>query len=341
MINLRFHIVSIVAIFLALAIGMFAGSTLLDRATVDVLKGRQKSLDTRNAELRAESDALRAEIAARNAGNDAFGTNVLPELVPGLLTDRPVLLLAARGIDEDVVRTLQSNIRDAGASPLGIVWLDTRADLDNADVRAQVASVLGDETTADAAKSTIVSSIAEGLVAAAAPVETADTSSSDGAEAGTPSVDPSLDVLSKLVDADVVDWESPNDGEPGSRTLPDGGLNLVFLGGEGSEMRPSRILVPLIRAVAADVPGVVVGEVRTPRTPAEAVDDDGVPERGAFVDPLRADDDLASQVVTVDDVDEPFGRLALVLALGELPAITSGAYGMAASATAPFPTPSG
>ncbi|NLA37006.1 MAG: copper transporter, partial [Actinobacteria bacterium] len=49
MINLRFHIVSIVAVFLALAIGILTGSTLLDRATIEVLQDRQTSLDNRNA----------------------------------------------------------------------------------------------------------------------------------------------------------------------------------------------------------------------------------------------------------------------------------------------------
>ena len=35
MINLRYHIVSITAVFLALGIGLTLGSTFLDRVTVD------------------------------------------------------------------------------------------------------------------------------------------------------------------------------------------------------------------------------------------------------------------------------------------------------------------
>lgn len=344
MINLRFHIVSIVAIFLALAIGMFAGSTLLDRATVDVLKGRQASLDQRNADLRAENDALRSAIDARAAGDEAFGDQVLAELLPDTIEERPVLLLAARGIDEDSVRALQSSVRDAGGAPLGIVWFDTRVDLDNAEVAEQVAGVLGVDAPDDRVKEAVVDEIAAGLIASAASSEEpgAEDPTADPTDVTTTTApDPSLDVLSALVDADLIDWESPNEGEPGARTLPNGDLDLVFLGGEGSELRPGRILVPLLRAVGERVPGVVVGEIRDPRTPIEAIDEDDVPARGAFVDPLREDDDLSARLITVDCVDEPFGRLAVVLALGELPTLTSGSYGIAPSAAQPFPTPSG
>ena len=38
MINLRYHIVSIVAVFLALGIGVLMGSTIVDRAIVSTLR---------------------------------------------------------------------------------------------------------------------------------------------------------------------------------------------------------------------------------------------------------------------------------------------------------------
>lgn len=339
MINLRFHIVSIVAIFLALAIGLFAGSTLLDRATVDVLKGRQKSLDQRNADLRDENDRLRAAIQASVPGTQSFGDQVLPELLPDTITERPVLILAARGVDEDVVRGLQTSVRDAGGAPLGIVWFDARVDLDNADAAGQVATALGIDAPTDKVKPAIVTEIAKGLISAGTPL--ADSPATPDVTTTTVAPDPSLDVLARLVDADLVDWESPNEGEPGARTLPAGGLDLVLLSGEGSELRPGRIMVPLIRALATRLTGVIVGEVRNPRTPIEAIDQDDVPARGTFVDPLRSDEGLSGRLITVDDVDEPFGRLAVILSLGELPALASGAYGVAESATQPFPTPSG
>lgn len=354
MINLRFHIVSIVAIFLALAIGMLAGSTLLDRATVDVLQGRQRSLDARNTELRAENDELRAAIDAETPGGAAFGNDVISTLVPGLLTDSPVLVIAVRGIDEDTVRATQAAIRDAGGSPLGIVWLDERLDLDVPDTARQVAASLGLEPAPGREKQAIVGELAGALEAASVVTTTTTTTTTApplpggptapdtpgaGDDTTVPGDDPALTLFSRLVDADLVDWESPTEGEPGSRTLPAGGLDVVVLSGEGASLRPGRIVYPLIRSLASRTRGVLVGEVRRPRTLLDAVDEEGVPVRGSFVDPLRADDDLAARIITVDNVDEPFGRLAAVLALAELPSVTSGSYGIAASAEQPFPTP--
>ena len=47
MINFRFHIVSLIAVFLALALGVVMGSTVIDRAIVDGLHDR---IDRRRAE---------------------------------------------------------------------------------------------------------------------------------------------------------------------------------------------------------------------------------------------------------------------------------------------------
>lgn len=363
MINLRFHIVSIVAIFLALAIGMLAGSTLLDRATVDVLKGRQRSLDARNAELRVENDELRAALDAREPADAAFGSEVLPGLLPGTLDDGPVLLLATRGIDEESVRAVQSAIRYAGGAPLGIVWFDSRVDLDDAGAVAKVAEALDIESDGDGGdlRDAVVAEITGGLVVAGGPATTTTTTTTTttvpfapsipgatppatepAAEASSPSAqadEQALTVLSALVDADLVDWESPNEGEPGSRTLPNGGLDIVVLSGEGSELDPDQLIVPLVSALADRLAGVVVGEVRRPRTEVESVESEDVPVRGAFVDRFRTSEDLDGRLVTVDDVDSPFGRLALVLALAQLPEVGAGDYGIAPTAERPFPSP--
>ena len=44
MINFRFHLVSLTAVFLALGIGIAVGATVVDRATVDFLETRLKGV---------------------------------------------------------------------------------------------------------------------------------------------------------------------------------------------------------------------------------------------------------------------------------------------------------
>ncbi len=48
MINFRFHVVSLIAIFLALALGVVIGAGVIDRGVVDALDSR---LDTRRVEV--------------------------------------------------------------------------------------------------------------------------------------------------------------------------------------------------------------------------------------------------------------------------------------------------
>jgi len=355
MINLRFHIVSIVAVFLALAIGILTGSTLLDRATVEVLQGRQRSLDSRNGELRTENDQLRSVVRQRTEALTAFGADALPGIIDGVITDSPVLFVAMRGIDEDSVRAAQSAVRDAGGSPLGIVWFDARFDLDDPAALAAIADVLDASGADKKLRATIIDRIAEGLAASAddsafllptttttstAPaVEDLDPNITVPIEGTAPAVDdPSLSVLSQLADADLIDWESASDGEPGARTLPAGGLEVVLVSGEGAELSPSRLVYPLARALSAQTPGLVVGEVRSPRTDLDVLDANDVPVRGALVDELRGDDVVSGQLITIDNLDEPFGRLSLVLSLADLPDSSSGAYGVADSADQAFPT---
>ena len=63
MINLRYHIVSITAVFLALGIGVAMGSTLIQRATIDTLENRLDDQKQRLEETDAENERLEAELA--------------------------------------------------------------------------------------------------------------------------------------------------------------------------------------------------------------------------------------------------------------------------------------
>ena len=55
MIDFRYHVVSIVAVFLALALGLFLGSTTLQGRVFDDLKGRVHSETRTNDQLRSPS----------------------------------------------------------------------------------------------------------------------------------------------------------------------------------------------------------------------------------------------------------------------------------------------
>ena len=55
MINFRYHIVSLIAVFLALAIGVIMGSAVIDRAIVNRLEDQQTSLERRIGDVLAQA----------------------------------------------------------------------------------------------------------------------------------------------------------------------------------------------------------------------------------------------------------------------------------------------
>ena len=55
MINIRYHVISLVAVFLALAIGVVAGSTVVQRSVVDNLKSTQGHIEKNLDDLEAKN----------------------------------------------------------------------------------------------------------------------------------------------------------------------------------------------------------------------------------------------------------------------------------------------
>ena len=63
MINFRFHLVSLVAVFLALAVGVVMGYGVLGQPTVETLENRIDTVEANADARRAENDLLKADIA--------------------------------------------------------------------------------------------------------------------------------------------------------------------------------------------------------------------------------------------------------------------------------------
>ena len=128
MIDFRYHLVSLVSVFLALAVGIVLGAGPLKEP---ISEGLSQSVQS----LRQDRDALgeqlkTAQAAARN--RDAFVADVQGRLVANLLGGRGVVLLTLPGADTDAVRPLTQALTSAGATVTGRVdlkeaWVDPAA----------------------------------------------------------------------------------------------------------------------------------------------------------------------------------------------------------------------
>ncbi|MFA9563444.1 MAG: copper transporter [Acidimicrobiales bacterium] len=142
MINLRYHIVSITAVFLALGIGVAMGSTLIQRATIDTLENRLDDQKQRLEETDAENQQLEADLAARDQLDSQFGAQATEQLLRGRLDQVPVMIFAAEGIDEAGLDGVKRSIVNAGADFRGTFRTTERLALETEDDIADLAVVL-------------------------------------------------------------------------------------------------------------------------------------------------------------------------------------------------------
>ncbi len=173
MINIRYHIVSITAVFLALGIGVALGSTFLDRATVGRLDANISDAQERIAATEAENSRLQAEVDAAQA-RDLAQLAASGAILDGRLEDRPVLLVAAPGVDQANIDALTLILGNASADVRGTLVLhDGLAFPDGVD--DDLAEALDLRTTRPAAQAAEVQEmLLDALVAAGAPAEEAD-----------------------------------------------------------------------------------------------------------------------------------------------------------------------
>ncbi len=352
MINLRFHIVSITAVFLSLAIGIFMGTSLLNGATVERLEDRQTSLRDKIAAREAENEALRSALRTVDRDGKAFTSQLLPLLVRGTV-DASVLVVAARGVDPDVVRSAEAALVASGATSYGTVWVDQRLDLADPDAldaaeRAVGVTPLGNAASRRAAVLSVLGGALAGVpvqvrgtstTASTTSTTTTTTTLAAGPDAGSLQVVPpdvALDAWNQLRSAGLVDWTLGDSGG----VLPGATLRVVVVSGEGAELSDRRFLRPLIEAIVGARSGSVVAAETMDRR--GAVDDalraldTTKPQRGAFITPIREDGSLDGRLTTVDDLDRAEGQLAVVFGVRDLPTKV-GDYGILAGTDGPYP----
>jgi len=136
MYNLRYHIASLVGVFLALALGLVLGGLVVQRGTVDRQQGALvKGLRSEFTTLRAENKALTAENAILND----FSADMSGAWIADRLVGKNVLVFAHAG-RTDGLRATTEAIQAAGGTPITVTVADVDFGLKDAAVRSSLAS---------------------------------------------------------------------------------------------------------------------------------------------------------------------------------------------------------
>lgn len=122
MINFRYHVVSLTAVFLALAIGLVVGTAALNGPVADSLNEQVNTLGRTNGDLREQVDHLTTEAS----GKEDFLRQAAPRLIGGSLAGRRVLLLGLPGVAAEQVDGVRAMLVTAGAKVTGRLELQEK-----------------------------------------------------------------------------------------------------------------------------------------------------------------------------------------------------------------------
>lgn len=359
MLSFRYHVVSLVAVFLALSIGVIVGTTVIDRALVDRLEEQQRTLRDDIDEARETNRVLSEELEELRQRSERLSSEGGERLVAGTLTDVPVVVVAVRGLEGEVHEDLVELVGSAGADVRGTVWMTERFALDDDDDAAVLADALGEraELPPGVLRNLAVIRLAGELRGDAAGEEvTVEPPAGMTGEAGDEGEDPALDgeggddagpvpgesVLEVLVEAGFAEIDLGSD-VAADEALVRPGTRVVVLSGSDAVVDDAllgqRLALELVATGRAEPPmGVVAAQPSEP-APDEGEEDDEVEEAVSFVERLRASGTLATRLSTVDNLDQLSGRLATVLALEDLGLGVTGHYGTGADVTRLVPAP--
>jgi hypothetical protein len=316
-IDFRYHLVSLVSVFMALAIGVVLGAGPLKESIGDTLSNQVDGLVR-------DKTALQQAVANRDQqiGNrDTFVTSVSGPLVAGQLGGRSVVLVTLPGTAKDDADAVAEVLKAGGAELTGQVALQDRwfdpaqkefrrtlaaSQLQYVDPKPPASAGADGELSAVLARAVLTGDIAK--------------AGEQDAEAET--------ILGALTGGDLVAVQ----GKPQRRAtaavvlapLPD---KAPGAGDRAWVDATSSSVTALLPALDSAGTGTVLGG------PLETATGDGL------LVAVRGNKDVTKDVSTVDSANTPMGRITIVLALREQLAGDSGQYGFGQDVTAPTPTP--
>jgi hypothetical protein len=307
-IDFRYHLVSLVAVFLALAAGVALGSGPLGAE----LSNGLLSEDDKDRET---AEAQRLELSAANQVanfNDAFASAVDTSVLDGLLDGTTVTVFALPDANSATVAAVIEELQVAGADVVGKVDVaPALIDATNRTTAQNLATqvlrgVDGVPTVAEAGSYEVVGyAVAQGLLTTTLT--------------GAPVDAKAQEIQSAFQGADYLTYEG---GDVASR----GGLAVVVAGNsnaKGSQAR-SEVLAAMLDSMDSLSGGLVLaGPLETQQNPG-------------FIAGLLTSD-AASRVSTVDMVETVAGRVVTVMALAEQAGESSGHYGAGAGADEVLP----
>jgi hypothetical protein len=285
----RYHLVSIMAVFLALGLGVVVGTTVINPGLV-------KNLNNQTDDLRKKVLGLQSDLETMGT----FTDQALPYIVGDKLLGERVVVVTEEGVDARALTETRRALDLSGCEVLTVLTVRPAMAAASSATQRDLATLLGVSET-----------LPPGDLMRRAALALADRLATD------PSIDVSgrTDVLGAMLSQGFVTSASPGISDATLDQIGGRGQLVVTIGGAVDQLTPpsAAFLEPFVTELLAE--GVVTGA------------GESVAGEDGFISGLRStvDGSSGAPLVTVDNVDQPVGGSAMVLAMGE--AITQGTGG--------------
>jgi hypothetical protein len=296
-IDFRYHIVSIVAIFFALGAGVVLGAGPLKGTGSEIVASQAE----RDRQQLADTRQQLSDLKALDKYRDDYVAKVTAGLTDGKLTGKKIVVVTMPNADNDLTNTIQDELEKAGGQVTTKVALDAK--LFDAGQRQLVESLVTQLVTADLQIPTDSTAyqragliLARG-VAAKEEGKSADTDSTRiiGGLTGSKLLSLKPSQIKDRASLIVVVAAKPPTPAPDNSTYNDA--------------------VDFIEGLDQGSGGVVVAG-----TPESA-------QNGGLIKALRSDSEASKIVSSVDVADLPSGQMTVVFALVEQASGKAGHYG--------------
>lgn len=308
MVSFRYHLVSLIAVFMALAVGILVGSSLLNQSLLDSQRATISQQNTEKENLRQDLDTVRNEVVYR----DQYLDGLDDRLLAGQLAGQRVVLVTMPGAAGGDADGLAEVLARAGAKVTGRVGVDD-AFFATAEDPQDVAA------RAEAREAILRKNPIPELRGQPAQVQLAGALLTKGGTDRAIST-PAKTLLEQLDRGGFISRSGLEDRAD---------LAVIVVGSlpeppVSATERTQQGMVGLAAALDAAGNGVVVA------APAEAA-------VGGAMDTIRKAQATRDTISTVDTVETVFGRVATVYALVEQMGGGVGHYGSTADSDGPFP----
>ncbi|GAA0547957.1 copper transporter [Paractinoplanes ferrugineus] len=307
MINFRYHVVSLTAVFLALALGLVVGTTALNGPVADNLKNQISALNKDLGNKRDQINQYRDEINK----NQDFATEIAPFYLAGKLANRKLVVIALPGTN-DYADGVIGMLKIAGATVTAKVtvqdkFFDPSSNIELLDLAGQ------------SSQPTISG---EGLPLNSDAVETASAQLASALLQHATGIQPAANDVTALLTAYTKGSYIAAD-----KTALGGAEGAVIVSGEPytdkDAAKKSQSMATMANQFSKVKPLVVAGA---------SVGD------GNLISAVRGDPKLVKEISTVDNASTVQGQVATAIVTSErLVQGKTGQYGLAAGASSLVP----